>query len=381
LFGLVISQARAAFTSLYIFGDGVSTTTTNHPAGDAPFYYGGRNSNGRLWVELLAQQLSLTNNYWYSNNIANHLSYTNLSASSTNWSYSSNNWSYFGDTASSLAANVNAFAAPADASNALFIVWVNDADFVLDLQNPAYGPPYTSNNIAPWTNAINQSISNHFMAITNLYGKGVRTLIMPNAVDITEIPEYDNLSSANKSFIRQRVIDFNTGFSATLSNAMVLHPDLKIYEPDFFSLLDSILANPAYYGVTNALYLGQSVDVIEDPSLANKSLNGPGTDYIFWDYQDPTAKVHAIMAGVAKQLLAPAQISQITSLNGGNQLNLANIPVGLNGIVLGSTNLALANWTMVTNFNSTNTTQSVFVPISGPVQFYRLYFPFTWTWP
>ena len=87
------------------------------------------------------------------------------------------------------------------------------------------------------------------------------------------------------------------------------------------------------------------------------------------------------MAGVAKQLLAPAQISQITSLNGGNQLNLANIPVGLNGIVLGSTNLALANWTMVTNFNSTNTTQSVFVPISGPVQFYRLYFPFTWTWP
>ncbi len=50
--------------------------------------------------------------------------------------------------------------------------------------------PYTSNNIAIWTNAINQSISNHFTAITNLYAKGVRTLVMPNAVDITEIPYY-----------------------------------------------------------------------------------------------------------------------------------------------------------------------------------------------
>ena len=162
---------------------------------------------------------------------------------------------------------------------------------------------------------------------------------------------------------------------------MVLCPGLKIYEPDFFSLLDSILASPAYYGVTNALYLGQSVNVIEDPSLANKSLNGPGTNYIFWDYQDPTAKVHGIMAGVAKQLIAPVQISQVTSQNGSNQLSLTNVPVGLNGVVLGSTNLALKNWTTVTNFNSTNSAQSVFVPISGPLQFYRLSFPFASSWP
>ncbi len=116
-------------------------------------------------------------------------------------------------------------------------------------------------------------------------------------------------------------------------------------------------------------------------SLTNMSMNGPGANYILWDAMDPTAKAHAIMAGLAKQLIAPAQISQITSQSGTNQLNLANVPVGLNGVVLGSTNLALTNWTTVTNFNSTNTDQSVFVPISGPMQFYRLNFPFSWTWP
>jgi len=59
-------SAQTAFTSLYIFGDGVSTTTTNSFAG--PLYYGRRFSNGRVWVEVLAQQLGLTNNYWYSTN-------------------------------------------------------------------------------------------------------------------------------------------------------------------------------------------------------------------------------------------------------------------------------------------------------------------------
>lgn len=375
LFGLAVLPVRSEFTALYIFGDGVSTTTNNPAAGLLP-YYGFRRCNGRVWVELLAQQLNLTNNYWYSNSSANHLSYTNLSASSTNWSYTSNNWSFYGDYSPVLLTNVSNFVAPTNASNALFIVWVNDADFVGDMGNI-----YPSTNIVTWTNAINQSISNHFVAITNLYAKGVRTLIMPNAVDITEIPEYNTISSANKSFIRQMIVFFNSAFAPTLSNAMALCPGLKIYEPDYFSMLDNVLANPAAYGVTNALQNGQSIDALDDNSLTDLSLNGPGANYIFWDKIDPTAKVHAIMADIAKQLVSPAQIGQITSRNGSNQLDLVNAPIGLNGIVLGSTNLALTNWTTVTNFNSTNGTQSVLVPVSGPLQFYRLNFPYSWTWP
>ena len=79
LIGLVVFPASAAFTSLYIFGDGVCTTTNNPVAGFLP-YYGLRRSNGRVWVELLAQQQGLTNNYWYSTNSASRIVYTNLSA-------------------------------------------------------------------------------------------------------------------------------------------------------------------------------------------------------------------------------------------------------------------------------------------------------------
>ncbi len=354
LVGLAVCPAQAAFTNLYIFGDAVSTTTNNTTLYPSPTnFFGQRYSNGRVWVEVLAQQQGLG-----ANSITN-----------ANWSYSSNDWSYDGDYSSELVANVSHFTAPTNATNALFIVWVNDADFVYDVIN--YGT-----NITSWTNAMNQSITNHFVAITNLYAKGARTLIMPNAVDLGEVPAYQNYAAAKNGFIRQRVIAFNTVFTTTLMNQIKTNcPSITIYVPDFFSLLDNIVTNAAAYGLTNA-----GNDVL-DSSLTNQSMTGPGTNYIWWDNQDPTAKVHAIMADTAQQLISPAQISQLTVLNGSNRLDVANIPIGLNGLVIGSTNLLLGNWTTVTNFNSTNATQSVFVTPSGPVQFYRLSFPFAWTWP
>jgi hypothetical protein len=115
--------------------------------------------------------------------------------------------------------------------------------------------------------------------------------------------------------------------------------------------------------------------------LPNINLNGPGANYIFWDNLDPSAKAQAVMVQTVQRLLASPQISQITSQNGTNQLHLMNVPVGLNGIVLGSASLGLTNWTTVTSVNSTNSVLPVFVPISSPMQFYRLNFPFSWTWP
>jgi phospholipase/lecithinase/hemolysin len=346
LFGSAVFPAQAAFTNLYVFGDSISATTNNLLVG--PNYYGKRYSNGRVWVEVLAQRQGLT-------------------------LYPTNNWSYFGDTSTTLVANVNSFQAPSYASNALFVIWVNCAD----LYYPAF---YSGTSMSQWTSAINQSQTNHYKAVTNLYyAKGARTLIMPNAVDLSTIPLFNAADNAN--FIHLRCIDYNIAFSNTLNRIRATCPNLTLYSPDFFSLLTNIIAHPTNYTVTNALYEGQSIDVIEDPSLSNKNTNGPGTNYIFWDAKDPTAKVHAWMGNLAQQLISPVQISQITAFNGSNRLDMANVPIGQNGLVLGSTNLVLGNWTTNVNFSSTNATQSVFVPASGPVGFYRLKFLYSWNWP
>ena len=348
LFGTVYFPAQAAFTSLFVFGDGVCTTT-NGPGGT--YYYGQRYCNGRVWVEVLAQRQGLAYN-------------------------PNKNWSYFGHYSPSLVTNVGSFTNPPDANIALFVIWVNDADFVYNMSNYA---PYTTNNLAVWTNAINQSLSNHVKAIQILYAKGARTLVMPNAVDITKVPYYVGLPSASKSFVRQRIIDFNAAFAARLDQTRASLPGLAIYVPDIFALLDNLLAHPADYGLTNALDHGLSVDALSDSSLTDKSLNGAGANYIFWDYLDPTAKGHAVIADTVQQLIAPVRISKITSFNGSNRLDVASIPVGRNGLVEGST--TLLDWATEANINSTTLTQTIFVPLSDELRFYRLRFPFAWSWP
>jgi len=382
--GTVLFSARADYSALYVFGDGLSTTT-NNTAGQSQYYYGKRYSNGRVWVEVLAQRQGVP----YDPN---------------------KNWSYFDCNSADLVANVNQFTPPADAANALFVIWVNNSDLYDEALNG-------NSNLTEWTAAINRCQINYFKAITNLYAKGIRTLIAPNAVDISAVPFFN--AALNAKFIRQRCIAFNTNFTATLNQAMAACPELTIYSPDYFALLDNVLTNAGSFGLKNVTLLGLSIDAMDDALLLNKSMTGSGANYVFWDYLDPTAKLHAIMADVAQQLISPVQISQLAVLNGSNRLDTVNIPIGLNGFVEGIlvTNQAQPDWSIVQNFTSTKTAQSIFVnaaplptsppdpiglggsggsggpgdpgggtgtnnvPLNSAAQLYRLRFPYAWNWP
>ena len=391
LLTLTVLPASAAFSSLYIFGDALSATADPNASGP-PYYYGQRYSNGRVWVEVLAQRQGLNFN-------------------------NANNNSYWDHNSSLLVTDVKNFTAPPGVANNLFIVWVCNADTFdaasAAINDPSTDPTYLLNQ---FIGANIQSQANHLQIITNLYAKGVRNLILPNAVDISEIPAYN--AGTLTGVLHAGCVDYNARFTNTINQAMALCPGLNIYAPDFFTLLNNVLTDAAYYGLTNALYDGFSIDALDD-SLSNLALDGSGANFIFWDPQDPTAQFHEVIADVAQQIISPVQISHITVFTGSNRLDLANVPLGLNGFVDGSTNLA-ANWTTVTNFNSTATTQSIYViapplvvgyysgvggaggppPPPGSVgdtntvsntnsipyfisaaQFYQLYFPYAWSWP
>ena len=352
-FCLLVATAfptSAAFSSLYIFGDGLSATTDTNSLGP-PLYYGQRNSNGRVWVEVLAQRQGLAY-------------------------IATNNDSFFGHNSSETVADVFNFNAPPDVTNDLFIVWVCNADTF-----DAASYPDTS---VEWTNDINQAQTNHFRIITNLYAKGVRTLVLPNAVDISKAPAF-NQGTSPLDVMHNGCVAYNVAFSNTISQARALCPGLTIYAPDFFTLLNNVLTNAAYYGLTNVLYNGSSIDAIDAenfyPGLPAAATNGFGTNFVFWDPQDPTAQLHEVVADFVQQIISPVRIGKITALAGSNRLDIVNYPAGLGGFVDGVANLVLANWTAVQNFNSSNVTQSVLVPTSGPQQFYRLRFPYAWSWP
>jgi phospholipase/lecithinase/hemolysin len=372
LFGLAVLPIHAAFTSLYVFGDSLSSTTDNPNGGS--LYYGQRDSNGRVWVEVLAQRQGLT------------------------YAASKNN-SYWDHNSAQLVTDVKNFTAPTDVANDLFIVWVCNADTFDAATALLYNPNYQFSN----ANILSQS--NHLQIITNLYAKGVRTLILPNAVDISKIPAFNAGTAAPA--LHAGCVDYNARFANTINQARALCPGLKIYAPDFFTLMDNVLTNAASYGLTNFLVKGRSIDALDAQNYGYPPavINGYGTNFIFWDLQDPTAKFHAVIADVVQQIISPVQISQLTVLTGSNRLDVVNMPLGLNGFVDNGTNLTQASWTTVQNFTSTNTMQSIFVlnptatnalpayvpadislppggtPVVTALQFYRLHFPYAWSWP
>jgi phospholipase/lecithinase/hemolysin len=341
LSGPAVFPAQAAFSSLYGFGDGVCSSTDN-PYGGAS-YYPYTYCNGRVWLQVLAQRQGLT------------------------YDASKNN-SYMWHNSTILVTDASQFSAT-DASTSLFVVWVNDADFVDDMTYI-----YPSLDEPTWNAAISASIANHLQAIQTLYAKGARTLIMPNAVDITKIPQYSpNTSSIEKDFIRGRISYFNANFATMLSQARASLSGLTIYAPDFFTLLDNMAAHPGDYGFIN----------VTTYATVNgyTPLDGPRATYLWWDPWDPTAKAHEVMADTVQQMIAPVKVSNLALLTGSNRLDAVNVPIGLSGYVEGRTNLVVGGWTSVTNFSSTSATQAIYVPASGPWRFYRLRFPFAWTYP
>ncbi|HTB84262.1 MAG TPA: SGNH/GDSL hydrolase family protein [Candidatus Sulfotelmatobacter sp.] len=364
-------SATAAFSSIYVFGDSLSDTSTNNATGSTTnLYYGKRYCNGRVWVELLAQRQGLGAN-----------SMTNI-----NWAYSSNNVSFYGQYSPNLVTNVNKFTAPANGTNCLFIVWVCNADFVGDISD---NPPPAGTNLITWTTAINLHLTNHFKIITNLYAKGCRVLVAPNAADVTSIPEFNGLENTNyNNFVRQRISAFNSNYVAMLHQIVTnsSYPNLTIYVPDVFTLVNNVLTNAAAYGLTNALSNQgnglQPIDVLETPSLSPWALNGPGTNYIFWDdLGNPTAKFHELIADTVQQMLSPAVLAGITPVNGSNRIDAVNLPVGMNGTILYATNVSQITWLTNSTFSATNLTQSLFVNPTNSARFYSLKFPWQWTWP
>lgn len=345
----LLALPAPAFTSLYVFGDSASSVT--YGLGDSRFY-NGRSCNGRIWTEVLAQRQGIA--FEANKTIA-----------------------FFGHYSAQLVTNVASYPAPADAATALFVVWVNNADFVgMTFDN---SPPYVSNavTLSFWTNRMNQSLNNHSNAIQSLYNKGARTMLMPNSVDLGLTPYFNATDAPSKNFLRQRTIQYNAAFAGLLNQAQATMPGLVIRSPDFFKLLDNVVSNAPAFGLTNVLKDGVISYALENPAVTN--FNGVGTNYIFWDYLNPGAKAMAIMADLAHQSLTPTRMVGVTKLPGTNRLDAVNLPVGLGGFVEATTNFS--TWSPVQSFASTNAVQGILVPQNGPQQFYRLRFPFVWSWP
>src|SRR6185503_1093164 len=145
LIWLLAAWPAVAFDAIYGFGDSL-TDTGNNPA-PAALYFQGRYSNGQLWIEYLSTQLGLAYN-------------------------AANNHAQSGGETSDALAQVRQFAAPANASRSLFVVWSGGNDFIHNFSKGA--------DDIFWNNLIAQSVANLSNAVSVLYADGARVIVVPN---------------------------------------------------------------------------------------------------------------------------------------------------------------------------------------------------------
>ncbi|MBI4324094.1 MAG: SGNH/GDSL hydrolase family protein [Chloroflexi bacterium] len=324
-----------AYDALYAFGDSL-TDTGNNPAPPGE-YYEGRFSNGPLWVEYLSAKLGLT--YDPTHNLAQS----------------------GGETSDALN-QTGRLTAPVNPAGALYVIWAGGNDFI---HHFAQGLNETF-----WNGQINQAVANLTNAVQVLYGKGARTVLVPNQVDLSRIPLVLNplVPPVLRTYLSNKVSQFNSALAAALQTVRQAQPDLQLISPDVRAKFDELLANLGAYGFSKA-----GVDALFDPLLLDKSFNGPGWNYVFWDPIHPTSKSHALVADWFYEAVAMALRPRLEINRDGTSLVLvlSSLQVGRTYLLQRSTDLI--GWNNTETFTATAETRQM--PITAAVEtkaFFRL---------
>jgi phospholipase/lecithinase/hemolysin len=301
LSGSVTSQPATLtitpFNSIHCFG--YSWTSAHTGEWDPPtLYWQGRPSNGPLWPELISTNLGLA--YIEANNPA-----------------------FASAGATEVLDQVNNFLAPPKPQLSLYFLMFSD-DILL-----AFPPPDVNvTNDTAWHQIIQTGILNNSNAVSQLYAKGARSIVIQSEIDLSAAPRAFRdfgTNTAALSKVSEYSTAYNTGFRTAMISLSQTKPDLRMVWVDMFSQLNDVLANPAKYGFTKS-----TNDALNDLALTDKSFTGPGADYVFWNPLHGTAKLHELIKEWTLEALTNSTLETLeaTIANDSPSIQMNHLQIG-----------------------------------------------------
>ncbi|PSB60300.1 GDSL family lipase [Chroococcidiopsis cubana CCALA 043] len=250
---------------IYIFGDSFSDVGTLFRATRGKYppsstYFQGRYSNGRVWVEYLAEQL--------------HLS----SSQSSNFACSGATTGSKGNTlVSGLLTQVQSFtqAHQQTLANALCVIWVGANDYLQQRVSNATVP-----------------VENITKAIAALANSGAKNILVANLPDLGQLPA--TRSSINSASLSGLTLAHNQSLRRSLKLLSQQYPDLQLITLDANALYREVIANPAAFGFTN----------VTSAYLSGSGACGNPDQFFFWDDLHLTTAAHQIIGERAFAVLA-----------------------------------------------------------------------------
>ena len=294
---LALASFFPAQADIYAFGDSLTDVGNIYAAtgGAAPAapYVNGQFSNGNVWVQDLASDLGLaplTPSLLGGTDYAYGTAESGVTAFNTSAAYTD----LIGATGQ--LAQYQATHATAD-PNALYTIWIgsNDLSDILTGQLPSqYGGD------------IGAVVGNIDAAVSTLAAMGARNFLIVTVPDLGETPELEAFGAAESAGASYLSGTFDTALTNGIPG-LAAADSVNISLLNTYSLLDTIVANPASYGFSNVTQpcLTGEVNYAGGTPCANPS------QYLFWDQLHPTAAGHEIVADEALALVTPEPASNL----------------------------------------------------------------------
>ena len=282
------------FSTIYSFGDSLSDVgnlsgLTLHAIPMAP-YAEGVFSNGLLWVQQLAAlyYLPLPQSYLEGGN-----DYA-IAGGSTGAS------SVHELNAADLPTQLGVFEIDhADADpNALYTLSIGAND-MFDVVTEFYRSP--ENALA----AIQQAVGNEIDFIQSLADDGAQNFLVMNVPDIGLIPNITAGGALHSQIASAVAGTYDYYLNVSLTN-LITEQGLNIHVLDAFSLMDQMVADPSFFGLTNTtdpLWSG----TFTDPTSGTLAATGDAAKgYLFFDGMHPTETGHLALAAAGYNALQPS---------------------------------------------------------------------------
>jgi phospholipase/lecithinase/hemolysin len=300
--GFLTNAQAGTIDAIDAFGDSLSDVgnifALTGGAEPAAPYVNGQFSNGNVWVQDLAHDLGLApltpslgggTNYAYGDAQSGTTLYNTAGAGDI----------IDLDGPSGQIAQFTAANPKGADPNALYTIWIGANDL------NAIPPGASSSAIGTDIGAIVQNIDT---AINTLASLGAKNFLVVTVPDLGATPD------ALIAGVSGAASALSAGFDNTLVNGSSPLPSLaaiaagdgiNIAVLNTYLLLDSIVADPALYGLTD----------VTDPCLTGEVNFAGGTpcatpnQYLFWDGDHPTAAGQALVADAALALVTPEPAS------------------------------------------------------------------------
>lgn len=273
---LIITGGAVPIASIYT--DGAGTT--------------GRFTNGHTYLDVLANSLGLSltpsvipggNNYAFGGARTNYVN-PGLPA-----------------TAMSFNQQISSYTALGSADpNALYVLWIGANDMSDAIQAAAGG------NAGAVGGAIGVAMNGIGTALTKLAALGAKHFLVPNLPDLSLVPAFAGIGSPQLSALAHGV---TLAFNQNLANTLGLFGGaLDIRNLNVFAALNDIVADPTGFGFTNvqdACYTGEVDGNKRVPTDPAPTVCANPNQYAFFDYEHPTAAIHAELGARAFSAVIP----------------------------------------------------------------------------